>query len=81
MNFKALSLSFLLASTLALLAAQPAQQTVGGDLKDAGKKTTSAVKTGARKTKNGIKKGTHKTAAATAKGADAVKNKTTSTSN
>lgn len=81
MNCKALSLSFLLAGSMALSAAQPGQQTIGGDLKDAGKKTTGAVKTGARKTKHGVVKGTHKTAAATAKGADAVKNKTTGTSN
>ncbi len=79
MNRKALLLSFVLAGTMGLSAAQ--QGSVGGDLKDAGKKTTGAVKTGARKTKHGVVKGTHKAASATAKGANAVKNKTTGTSN
>ncbi len=79
MNRKALFLSFFLAGAMGLSAGQ--QGTVGGDLKDAGKKTTGAVKKGARKTKHGVVKGTHKAADATAKGAESVKNKTTGTSN
>ena len=77
MKFKVWSSVLVLAGSL--LGAAP-RQTVGDDMKDAGKKTTGAVKTGARKTKNGVKKGVNKSASATEKGAKSVKHKTTGTS-
>ncbi|GAB3235867.1 hypothetical protein GCM10027346_25970 [Hymenobacter seoulensis] len=46
------------------------------DVKDAGKKTGSAVGRGARKTGTVVKKGARKTGHAVKKGAKAVKNKT-----
>ena len=79
MRTKVISLVFLMVGSLTL-AARPVQ-TVGSDLKDAGQKTTGAVKTGATKSTKAVKKGTHRAAAATAKGANSVKNKTTGTSN
>jgi hypothetical protein len=67
---------------IALLSAgnlRPEPQSAGQDLKDAGKKTTSAVKKGTTKSTKAVKKGTHKGAAETEKGADKLKDKTTDT--
>jgi hypothetical protein len=55
-------------------------QSAGQDLKDAGKKTTSAVKKGTTKSTRAVKKGTNKAAEKTEKGADKVKDKTDTTS-
>ncbi len=90
MKISYLSCVLLAASCFAPAGTLP-KQTVGQDAKDAGQKTTSAVKKGAVKTKNGVtkgataaghgvKKGAHAAAAETEKGADKVKDKTTSTS-
>jgi len=58
---------------------RPQAQSAGEDLKDAGKKTTSAVKKGTTKSTKAVKKGANKAAAGTEKGADKVKDKTTDT--
>jgi hypothetical protein len=83
-------LPFALAGMLSAATLVPEPQSAGQDLKDAGKKTTSAVKKGTTKStsavKDGttkstkaVKKGAHKAAEGTEKGADKVKDKTTDT--
>jgi hypothetical protein len=51
-------------------------QSIGQDLKDAGKDTGRAAKKSGRKVKNGSKKAVNKTAEGTEKGADKVRQKT-----
>ncbi len=59
---------------------RPEPQSAGQDMKDAGKKTTSAVKKGTTKSTKAVKKGTNKAAAETEKGAGKMKDKTDTTS-
>ncbi|MFL6416240.1 MAG: hypothetical protein ACJ74Y_11310 [Bryobacteraceae bacterium] len=78
LRYALLSLTVLGLLSAGTLAAAP--QSAGQDMKDAGKKTTSAVKKGTTKSTRAAKKGTHKAADETEKGVDKVKDKTTNTS-
>lgn len=77
-----LRFAFLPFALLGLLSAgnlRPERQSAGQDMKDAGNKTTSAVKKGTKKSTKAVKKGAHKSAAETEKGADKLKDKTSDT--
>lgn len=72
MRIKVIFAALTLAGTMSLYA-----QSAGDDIKEAGKKTTSATKKAGKKTTSATKKGVSKAAEGTEKGAKAVKNKTT----
>ena len=81
---KSMKASLVLALLLGGAIAIPAYQDAGQDVKDAGAKTTKAVKKGAVKTKEGAEKtatataeGTKKATGAVKKGATKVKDKAT----
>jgi len=79
MKLRQVFLSFALMSLLSTAGLAFAPQSAGQD-KDAGKKTTSAVKKGTTKSTKAVKKGTNKAADETEKGAGKVKDKTDTTS-
>jgi hypothetical protein len=58
---------------------RPEPQSAGQDMKDAGKKTTSAVKKGTTKSTRAVKKASNKAADETEKGANKMKHKTSDT--
>lgn len=72
-------LPFALAGLLSAGNFLPSPQSAGQDMKDAGQKTTSAVKKGTKKTTKAVKKGANKTAEKTEQGADKMKDKTSDT--
>lgn len=80
MKLRYLVLPFTLVGLLSAATLAAAPQSAGEDLKDAGKKTTSAVKKGTKKSTKAVKKGANKAAEGTEKGANKVKDKTTDTS-
>ena len=80
MKLRQVVLSFALIGLLSTAGFAFAPQSAGQDMKDAGKKTTSAVKKGTTKSTKAVKKGTNKAADETEKGAGKVKDKTDTTS-
>lgn len=81
MKLRYLPISLIFIGVLPAAGLHPDPQSAGQDMKDAGNKTTSAVKKGTKKSTKAVKKGANKAADETEKGANKMKHKTSDTSN